>query len=103
MRNSNTPWPTAWRPGPTSWAPSPTCSVQGFRRRPGRLRPLSRLEDLLPVYTALLEKLAAAGASWVQLDEPALVVDQETSAQEIQAVLTQTQATLARERDAARI
>ncbi|MDQ0619229.1 5-methyltetrahydropteroyltriglutamate--homocysteine S-methyltransferase [Arthrobacter globiformis] len=47
--------------------------------------PLSRLEDVLPVYTALLEKLAAAGASWVQLDEPALVVDQDTPEQEIQA------------------
>ena len=35
--------------------------------------PLDRLEDLLPVYTELLARLAAAGAEWVQLDEPALV------------------------------
>ncbi|WP_309066972.1 5-methyltetrahydropteroyltriglutamate--homocysteine S-methyltransferase [Microbacterium sp.] len=35
--------------------------------------PLSRLDDLLPVYTELLAKLKAAGAEWVQLDEPALV------------------------------
>ena len=41
---------------------------------PAGFSPLSRLEDLLPVYTALLQKLAAAGAGWVQLDEPALVV-----------------------------
>ncbi|MFK4791351.1 5-methyltetrahydropteroyltriglutamate--homocysteine S-methyltransferase [Microbacterium sp. ZW T5_56] len=36
-------------------------------------RPLERLEDLLPVYVELLASLRAAGAEWVQLDEPALV------------------------------
>jgi 5-methyltetrahydropteroyltriglutamate--homocysteine methyltransferase len=35
--------------------------------------PLSRLDDLLPVYVDLLARLKAAGAEWVQLDEPALV------------------------------
>ncbi|HEX5858301.1 MAG TPA: 5-methyltetrahydropteroyltriglutamate--homocysteine S-methyltransferase [Microbacterium sp.] len=35
--------------------------------------PLDRLDDLLPVYVDLLGRLAAAGAEWVQLDEPALV------------------------------
>jgi 5-methyltetrahydropteroyltriglutamate--homocysteine methyltransferase len=35
--------------------------------------PLSRLDDLLPVYAELLGALRAAGAEWVQLDEPALV------------------------------
>ncbi|MCX6500395.1 MAG: 5-methyltetrahydropteroyltriglutamate--homocysteine S-methyltransferase [Arthrobacter sp.] len=54
---------------------------------PAGFRPLSRLEDILPVYTALLQKLAAADASWVQLDEPALVVDQETPTGEIQAAV----------------
>ncbi|MGL5857168.1 MAG: 5-methyltetrahydropteroyltriglutamate--homocysteine S-methyltransferase [Angustibacter sp.] len=38
--------------------------------------PLSLLENLLPVYTELLGRLQAAGAAWVQLDEPALVQDQ---------------------------
>jgi 5-methyltetrahydropteroyltriglutamate--homocysteine methyltransferase len=57
---------------------------------PAGFSPLSRLEDVLPVYTALLEKLAAAGASWVQLDEPALVVDQETSAEDIQAAVARS-------------
>ncbi len=33
------------------------------------------LENLLPVYAQLLEKLHAAGAGWVQVDEPALVLD----------------------------
>ncbi|MCK8478933.1 5-methyltetrahydropteroyltriglutamate--homocysteine S-methyltransferase [Microbacterium aurugineum] len=35
--------------------------------------PLSRLDDLLPVYVELLARLRAEGAEWVQLDEPALV------------------------------
>jgi len=35
--------------------------------------PLSRLDDILPVYADLLGRLAAAGAQWVQIDEPALV------------------------------
>jgi 5-methyltetrahydropteroyltriglutamate--homocysteine methyltransferase len=37
--------------------------------------PLDRLDDLLPVYAELLRALAAAGATWVQLDEPAVVSD----------------------------
>ena len=36
---------------------------------------LKLLEKLLPVYSELLEKLAAAGAEWVQIDEPALVTE----------------------------
>lgn len=40
---------------------------------PEGFRPLSLLGDLLPVYRELLARLAAAGAPWVQLDEPALV------------------------------
>jgi len=62
---------------------------------PAGFSPLSRLEDILPVYTALLQKLAAAGASWVQLDEPALVVDQDTPAVEIQAAVARSYEALA--------
>jgi len=40
---------------------------------PEDFAPLDRLEDLLPVYVELLSALRAAGAEWVQLDEPALV------------------------------
>ncbi|MFJ4046651.1 5-methyltetrahydropteroyltriglutamate--homocysteine S-methyltransferase [Microbacterium sp. NPDC089987] len=40
---------------------------------PEGFEPLSRLDDVLPVYAELLTKLKAAGAQWVQLDEPALV------------------------------
>ncbi|MGC0362502.1 5-methyltetrahydropteroyltriglutamate--homocysteine methyltransferase [Rhodococcus sp. 27YEA15] len=36
---------------------------------------LSRLSELLPLYADLLGQLKAAGAEWVQLDEPALVGD----------------------------
>ncbi len=35
--------------------------------------PLGRIDDLIPVYRELLQRLADAGARWVQLDEPALV------------------------------
>ncbi|WP_036284385.1 5-methyltetrahydropteroyltriglutamate--homocysteine S-methyltransferase [Microbacterium luticocti] len=40
---------------------------------PAGFSPLSRLDDVLPVYAALLAQLREAGAEWVQLDEPALV------------------------------
>ena len=36
---------------------------------------LALLEGLLPVYVDVLRRLAAAGADWVQLDEPCLVLD----------------------------
>ncbi len=41
--------------------------------------PLARLTDLLPLYRQLLAELAAAGAAWVQLDEPALCTDLNAS------------------------
>lgn len=40
---------------------------------PDGFSPIDRLDDLLPVYAELLQRLSAAGAPWVQLDEPALV------------------------------
>ncbi|NMR21256.1 5-methyltetrahydropteroyltriglutamate--homocysteine S-methyltransferase [Cellulomonas fimi] len=42
---------------------------------PADFAPIDRLGDLLPVYAELLRALADAGATWVQLDEPALVSD----------------------------
>ncbi|WP_421735773.1 5-methyltetrahydropteroyltriglutamate--homocysteine S-methyltransferase [Cellulomonas sp.] len=42
---------------------------------PEGFAPIDRLADLLPVYAELLTDLAAAGATWVQLEEPALVSD----------------------------
>ncbi|MFD7078767.1 5-methyltetrahydropteroyltriglutamate--homocysteine S-methyltransferase [Streptomyces sp. NPDC059918] len=37
--------------------------------------PITLLDRLLPVYARILAELRAAGAEWVQLDEPALVQD----------------------------
>ncbi|KAJ1860137.1 methionine-synthesizing 5- methyltetrahydropteroyltriglutamate--homocysteine methyltransferase [Coemansia sp. RSA 2703] len=37
--------------------------------------PLSHLSKLIPVYVELLGQLAAAGAEWVQIDEPILALD----------------------------
>lgn len=37
--------------------------------------PIGRLGELLPLYAELLGRLAAAGAEWVQIDEPVLVTD----------------------------
>ncbi|MCC2313419.1 5-methyltetrahydropteroyltriglutamate--homocysteine S-methyltransferase [Cellulomonas xiejunii] len=42
---------------------------------PAGFSPIDRLDDILPVYVRLLTELAAAGATWVQIDEPALVSD----------------------------
>ncbi|GEL46563.1 5-methyltetrahydropteroyltriglutamate--homocysteine S-methyltransferase [Cellulomonas hominis] len=42
---------------------------------PADFLPIDRLADVLPVYAELLRDLARAGATWVQLDEPALVSD----------------------------
>ncbi|MCW5696680.1 MAG: 5-methyltetrahydropteroyltriglutamate--homocysteine S-methyltransferase [Bauldia sp.] len=37
--------------------------------------PLALLPGILPVYAEVLRQLAAAGATWVQVDEPCLVLD----------------------------
>jgi 5-methyltetrahydropteroyltriglutamate--homocysteine methyltransferase len=37
--------------------------------------PLSLLSALLPVYAEILQRLTAAGADWVQIDEPCLALD----------------------------
>ncbi len=54
--------------------------------------PLSLLDRVLPLYADLLTRLEAAGAAWVQLDEPALVLDQPravlTAVDEAYRVLT---------------
>jgi 5-methyltetrahydropteroyltriglutamate--homocysteine methyltransferase len=43
---------------------------------------LSLLDRLLPVYIEVLRELAARGAEWVQIDEPCLVLDLDTAAQQ---------------------
>lgn len=50
--------------------------------------PINRLDDALDAYVSLLGELAAAGATWVQLDEPALVSDSlSVSREEIVALV----------------
>jgi 5-methyltetrahydropteroyltriglutamate--homocysteine methyltransferase len=51
----------------------------GKSKTPG-LAPLDLLDRLLPAYEELLRLLAAAGAEWVQIDEPVLVVDLDRAA-----------------------
>jgi 5-methyltetrahydropteroyltriglutamate--homocysteine methyltransferase len=53
-----------------------TFLLLGKSKDPG-LKPLSLLNDLLFVYEDVLKRLAEAGATWVQIDEPCLVLDQE--------------------------
>ncbi|WP_395682320.1 5-methyltetrahydropteroyltriglutamate--homocysteine S-methyltransferase, partial [Inquilinus sp.] len=65
----------------------------GYRTRPvllgpvtflklgkGVADPLALLDGLLPVYAELLQRLAAEGAEWVQIDEPCLVLDLDDAA-----------------------
>jgi 5-methyltetrahydropteroyltriglutamate--homocysteine methyltransferase len=54
--------------GPVTWLLLAKSKSDGFD-------PLSLLPALVPVYADLLGRLAAAGADWVQIDEPALVLD----------------------------
>ncbi|KAI9506256.1 methionine synthase [Coemansia spiralis] len=42
-------------------------------------KPISHLTKLIPVYVELLGQLAAAGAEWVQIDEPILALDLDTA------------------------
>ena len=42
----------------------------------------SLLDRLLPVYAAAIQQLAAAGAEWVQIDEPCLALDRTASERE---------------------
>lgn len=54
--------------GPVSWLKFAKSRTPGFD-------PLSLLGQVLPLYAELLAQLAAEGAEWVQIDEPAMVLD----------------------------
>ena len=57
--------------------------------------PIDRLDEVTAVYAELLAALAAAGATWVQLDEPALVSDSlRTTREETLALVERAYATL---------
>lgn len=63
--------------------------------RQGDVDPLSLLPGLLPVYEAILRQLAAAGADWVQIDEPCLVLDLSFEERKLIAAAYQTLAAAA--------
>src|SRR6266567_2815750 len=48
------------------------------KARTARFDRLTLLDALLPVYAEVLSRLSAAGATWVQLDEPCLALDRTT-------------------------
>ena len=60
-----------------------------------KFEPISRLADLVPVYVTLLEELKAAGAAWVQIDEPVLVADIDVPRADVLAAAKEAYATLA--------
>ena len=67
---------------------------------PEGFRPLSRVSELIPAYSELLARLAAAGAQWVQLDEPALVSESiEDPREEVLAAVEAVYAGLGRASD----
>lgn len=53
----------------------PVTFLKLAKARPSTFKPLDLLAKLLPVYEELFRRLAAAGADWVQVDEPILVLD----------------------------
>jgi 5-methyltetrahydropteroyltriglutamate--homocysteine methyltransferase len=66
---------------------------------PADFSPLDRLDDLIPVYRELLQRLAGAGATWVQLDEPALVSESlDATPAELRAATERAYAALGAER-----
>lgn len=54
--------------GPVSW-------LSLGKAKDAGLDPLAFLPAILPIYAEILTRLAAAGADWVQIDEPVLVTD----------------------------
>jgi 5-methyltetrahydropteroyltriglutamate--homocysteine methyltransferase len=50
------------------------------KSKTARVAPLDLLDRLLPAYEELLRQLAGAGAQWVQIDEPVLVLDLDDAA-----------------------
>ena len=61
--------------GPVSFLLLAKPAVAGFS-------PLKLLPAVIPVYEEVLAQLAAAGADWIQLDEPSLVTDLSADARE---------------------
>ncbi|MFW5693488.1 MAG: 5-methyltetrahydropteroyltriglutamate--homocysteine S-methyltransferase [Thermoguttaceae bacterium] len=60
----------------------PVTYLRLAKSRTAGFRPLELLDGLLEVYEEVLRRLADAGAEWVQLDEPSLVVDLDDAERE---------------------
>ncbi|MGH7071444.1 MAG: 5-methyltetrahydropteroyltriglutamate--homocysteine S-methyltransferase, partial [Acetobacteraceae bacterium] len=71
----------------------PVSFLLAGKSRDARFDPLTLLPGLLPVYAEILHRLRAAGALWVQMDEPALVTDLDDRSR---PALAESYATLAR-------
>jgi 5-methyltetrahydropteroyltriglutamate--homocysteine methyltransferase len=59
--------------GPVSYLLLSKASSPGYR-------PLSALPELIPIYVDIFQQLISAGADWVQVDEPCLVLDLDEAA-----------------------
>ncbi|MDY0170504.1 MAG: 5-methyltetrahydropteroyltriglutamate--homocysteine S-methyltransferase, partial [Thermoguttaceae bacterium] len=64
----------------------PVTYLRMAKSRTAGFRPLELLDGLLGVYEEVLRRLADAGADWVQLDEPSLVVDLDAAERDALAV-----------------
>lgn len=71
--------------GPVTWLMLGKSKTKG-------LDPLALLPDIVPIYEAILARLAKEGATWVQIDEPVLSLD---LSKQQQAALSQTYDSLA--------
>lgn len=60
-------------PGPLTWLY--LGKGDAFQGGPADERKLALLDNLLPVYQEVLQRLAGLGVEWVQIDEPILVMD----------------------------
>lgn len=49
------------------------------KSREAGFEPVSLIDALIPVYVDILKRLAAAGADWVQIDEPVLALDADVA------------------------
>ncbi len=64
-----------YQPKPVLTGPATLLSVSRPATESDEKSPLSRLAELLPLYTKLLNQLSAEGVEWVQIDEPILSTD----------------------------
>jgi len=60
-------------PGPLTWLW--LAKGDAYAQGAGDEKKLALLDRLLPVYVQVLQRLAAQGVEWVQIDEPVLVLD----------------------------